>query len=244
MKRAIRCIVTLAAAAAVALAAGCSSGARPFVYEANPPKPGGERFPLRVAVLAFKDGTEDFAKRGSILNPDGLMYNTAKSGWLPAELWAKTLADDMSSSGVYRSVRFLYDLSELRDEDFHIEGTLKKAYVPGVPAARPTEYAFALRALRRTDKEPFWEKEVARSFLVPKNRYDGCGANVQCMVDRSHEDLNRVMRGMFAEAREDLEKKLATLPEGATGGGAGTKTAGPPAGESVDQTIEKILKGK
>ncbi len=244
MRHMVRWIGISLGAAFIALAAGCSSGARPFVYKANPPKPGAERFPLKVAVLAFKDGTEDFARRGSILNPDGLMHNAAKSGWLPAELWAKTLADDLSSSGVYRSVRFLYAPSELRDEDFHIEGTLEKAYVPGVPYEKPTEYAFALRAFRRTDKEPFWEKEVAKSFLVPRNRYDGCGANVQCMVDRSHEDLNRVMREMFAEAREDLEKKLASVSGSGAGGAAAGQAASPSAEESVELTIDKILKGK
>ena len=244
MRRAIRWIGISAAAGLFALVGGCASGTRPFVYEANPPKPGAERFPLKVAVLAFKDGTDDFAKRGNILNPDGLMYNVSRSGWVPAELWAKTLVDDMSASAAFRSVRFLYDRSELRDEDFHIEGTLKKAYVPGVPSEKPTEYDFALRAYRRTDKEPFWEKEVARSFLVPRNRYDGCGASVQCMVDRSHADLNRVMREMFAEAREDLEKKLASVSGSGAGGAAGDKTADRPTGESVETTIDKILKGK
>ncbi len=241
MRNASRWIGMMMAAAVFALA-GCSSGARPFVYKANPPKPGAERFPLKVAVLAFKDGTEDFTRRGSLLNPDGLTHNAARSGWLPAELWAKTLADDLSASGVFRSVRFLYDRSELRDEDFHIEGTLEKAYVPGVPYEKPTEYAFALRAFRKADKEPFWEKAVARSFLVPRNRYDGCGAKVQCMVDRSEEDLNRVMREMFAEAREDLAKTLAPV----SGSGA-AKPEGRPAdstGESVERTIDRILKGK
>ena len=233
----------LVAAVVLMSMSGCAPNSQ-FVYKPGPSEAGGVKLPVKIAVLPFKDGTEDFTKRGSILNPEGLMYNTAKSGWLPAELWAKTLADDMSSSGVYRAVRFLYDFSELRDEDFHIEGTLKKAYVPGVPAEKPTEYAFALRALRRTDKEPFWEKEVARSFLVPGNRYDGCGASVQCMVDRSHEDLNRVMREMFAEAREDLEKKLASVSGSGAGGAASGKAGSQPAGESVEQTIDKILKGK
>ncbi len=244
MRGMARWIGISAGAAVFAAVAGCSSGARPFVYKANPPKPGAERFSLKVAVLAFKDGTDDFTRRGSILNPDGLMHNAARSGWLPAELWAKTLAEDLSSSGVYRSVRFLYDRSELRDEVFHIEGTLEKGYVPGVPHEKPTEYAFAVKAFRGPNSEPFWEKTVARSFLVPGNRYDGCGAKVRCMVDRSEEDLNRVMREMFAEAREDLEKALPGLAAGGVAEGAAPKAGAQPSGESVDRTIEKILRGK
>jgi hypothetical protein len=244
MSRAVRCIGICLIAALFAPAAGCSSGVRPFVYQANPPKAGAERLPLKVAVLAFKDGTEDFTRRGSLLNPEGLTQNTARSGWLPAELWAKALADEMSSSGVYRSVRFLYDRSELRDEDFHVEGTLNKAYVPGFPSDRPTEYAFSLRAFRKADREPFWEKNVARSFVVPRNRYDGCGSSVRCAVDRSHEGQNRVMQGMFAEAREGLEKALAAASGSGAGGAATGQATGPPPGESVDHAIERILKGK
>ena len=243
LKRAFRSILVFAAAAAVALVAGCSAG-KPFVYEAGPPKTGGIRFPVKIAVLMFEDGTEDFTKRGSVLKPESLTYNAVKSGWMPPELWAKTLADDMAASGAFKSVRFIYHPSELRDDDFRIEGKVGKAYVSGDPFARPSEYAVALRALRKSDGKPFWEKEISRAWMIPKNLYDGCGMSAGCRVDRSHEDTNRMMREMCKEAREDLENKLAALSEGGTGNEAGTKQAEQPSAESVDRTIDKILKGR
>lgn len=58
-------------------------------------------------------------------------------------------------------------------------------------------------------------------------------------MDRSNEDSNRMMREMHPEARGGLEKKLAP---------ASWETAGPgaskPAPESVERTIERILREK
>ncbi|MBE0603325.1 MAG: hypothetical protein IH611_06805 [Deltaproteobacteria bacterium] len=106
--------------------------------------------------------------------------------FMPLELWAKTLADDMAASGAFKSVRFIYHPSELRDDDSRIEGKVGKAYVSGDPFARPSEYAIALRALRKTDGKPFWEKDISRAWMIPKNLYDGCGMSAECRVDRSH----------------------------------------------------------
>jgi len=244
MRRTVRRIGVSVCAAAFALVAGCASGTRPFVYEPGPTKAGGVRFPVKIAVLMFEDGTEDFTKRGSVLKPESLTYNAVKSGWMPPELWAKTLADDMAASGAFKSVRFIYHPSELMDDDFRIEGKVGKAYVSGDPFVRPSEYAIALRALRKADGKPFWEKEVSRAWMIPKNLYDGCGMSAGCRVDRSHEDTNRMMREMCKEAREDLEKTLSTLSEGGTEGGTGAKQADQSAAESVERTIDKILKGK
>ena len=77
---------------------------------------------MNIAVLPFKDGTEDFTKRGSTWNPEYLVYNLAKAGVygqitaLTPEFWAKASADDMAASGAFRAVRFIYSPTESTDE--------------------------------------------------------------------------------------------------------------------------------
>lgn len=116
--------------------AGEASGMT-FVYQPNVPVVGGPKFPVKVAVLPFKDGTEDFTKRGSIFASETLFYNLAKSGisgMIPAltpDLWAKAFADEMAASGAFRAVRFVYTPSELVDEDLFIEGAVLKATATG-----------------------------------------------------------------------------------------------------------------
>ena len=74
---------------------------------------------------------------------------------------------------------------------------------------------------------------------------EGCGnQDAQCKVGKMHADWNKWMSGVLAEARADLVGTLATLSEGGTGNEAGTKNADQPSAESVDRTIDKILKGK
>ncbi|MDA8121315.1 MAG: hypothetical protein M0Z38_01965 [Deltaproteobacteria bacterium] len=248
----------LIAAAALALLAGCVSNRNlagkasgtTFVYKPNAPAGGGQKLPVKVAVLPFKDGTEDFTKRGSVFDAENLKINLAKTGIagiitaLPPELWAKALADDMAASGAFRTVRFIYSPSELADEDFYIEGTLEKAYAAG-GWTRPSEYALGLRAVRRSDNNPAWEKKVTRELMSRKSDFDGCGASMQCMADRSHAVLNLTMQGMFTEARTDLMAALG-YPSGDSAGrdavGEGTST--PRDTESTEQTIERILKEK
>ncbi|MCR4310253.1 MAG: PDZ domain-containing protein [Deltaproteobacteria bacterium] len=220
----------LIAAMVLVLTAGCSVNST-FVYKPGGPATGGPKLPLKVAVLPFKDGTEDFTKRGGIFAPETLYYNLAKSGIsgtinaLTPDLWAKAFADDTAAAGSFRAVRFVYTPSELVDEDLYIEGTVLKATAAGA-WVNPSEFALGLRALRRADKTPVWEKEVSRAWKnSPATLYKGCGGMaVQCMVDRHHADTNRVMREMFAEARTDL---VATL-SGSQAGGGGTPPAGEP----------------
>ena len=69
---------------------------------------------------------------------------------------------------------------------------------------------------------------------------------IQCMVDRHHEDANRVMREIFAEARADLVATLASQ-SGIRAGEDGlppTASPTPQVPESVEQTIDRILEGK
>ena len=239
-------------ALALLLMAGCG-GNSTFVYKPGGPAAGGMKLPVKVAVLPFKDGTEDFIKRGSVLAPETLYYNLAKAGIggqmtaLTPDLWAKAFADDTAAAGVFRSVRFVYGPSELVDEDFYIEGTLEKATVSGA-WVNPSEFALGLRAIRRADKKPVWEKEVSRVWKnTPATLYKGCGSMaIQCMVDRHHADANRVMQEIFAEARADLVGTLGS-PSGSRAGEDGlppTASPAPQASESVEQTIDRILEGK
>ena len=228
--------------------AGCATAQ--FVYKPAPPMAGGPKLPVKVAVLPFKDGTEDFTKRGSVFDAENLKINLAKTGIagiitaVTPDLWAKAFADDMAASGAFRTVRFIYSPSELVDEEFHIEGTLEKAYVAG-GLTRPSEYVLGLRAVRRSDNEPVWEKKVTRELMSRESDFDGCGASMQCMADRSHAGMNLMMQGMFAEARTDLMAALG-YPSGDRAGrdAVGEGTSAPPAPESVEETIEKILKAK
>ena len=249
----------LVAAVALLLMVGCGINST-FVYKPGPPEAGGAKLPVKIAVLPFKDGTEDFTDRGSIFS--GGHYNLAKAGIaatmtpLTPELWAKSFAEELAVSGSFRSARFLYSPSELADEDFFVEGTLTKAYI-GKLWDDGNEFAISLRALARSDKRCVWEKEVSRAWKNTLALYKGCGGMaIQCMVDRHHADANRVMREMFVEAGADLVATLAALsgsragedglPPAASPGEArkdkGTST--PPAPESVEETIEKILKVK
>ncbi len=241
----------LITAMVLVLMAGCASVNTTFVYKPAPHMAGGPKLPVKVAVLPFKDGTEDFTRRGSVFDPESLMYNLAKSGIsgiitaVTPELWAKTFADDMAASGAFRAVRFVYSPSELVDEEFYIEGTVEKAYAAG-GWTRPSEYVLGLRAMRRADHRPAWERKVTRELMTRKSDFDGCGTNMRCIVDRSHAGMNLVMQGMFAEAREDLVRTVGP-PSGSRAGEGGPPPAAsptPPAQESVEGTIERILQGK
>lgn len=219
-----------------------------FTYKPGGPVVNGPRFPVKVAVLPFKDGTEDFTKRGSMFDPESLTFNVARSGIfgiispLTPELWAKAFADEMAASGSFRAVRFIYSPTELSDEELYIEGTLEKAYAAG-GFTKPSQYVLWLQAIRRSDNRNAWQKKVSRELLTRKSDFDPCGTNIQCMAERSHEGMNRLMQDMFAEARTDFiatqgftEKGRAELDP--------ANTATPLDPESIDETIEMILKGK
>jgi hypothetical protein len=209
---------------------------------------------VKVAVLPFKDATEDFTKRGNeLFDQEHLEYNLAKAGIgstitaLTPELWAKAFADDLAASGDFRGASFVFGASELKDEEYVIEGAVERAIFSGT-WDKPNEFAISLRALRRTDNRPSWEKRVARAWKTPPpgTLYDGCRMGPQCMVDRLHADLNKTMQGMFAEAREELVRTLATLSgsRGGTDDRPVAPSSAPPSSESVDETIEGILKGR
>jgi len=236
------------AAVALLLMAGCAVNTA-FVYKPNAVPAGGPKLPVKVAVLPFKDGTEDFTDRGSVFSSGH--YNLAKSGVsgaitaLTPEMWAKSFSDDLAASGGFRSVRFIYSPSELVDEDFFVEGTLTKAYA-GKARDDLNVFALSLRALTKSDKRLVWEKEVTKEWKIPSGINKGCGMGIQCSVDRYHAQHNKAMQEIFAEARTDLVATLASL-SGNRAGEDGLPPAAsptPPAPESVEQTIDRILQEK
>jgi hypothetical protein len=240
--------ILIAMLALVSLA-GCATGNFGFVYKPGVPAAAGPKLPAKLAVLAFRDGTEEFATRGSIFALDSYTVNLVKGGIpgtasaLTPELWGKAFADDLTASGGFQSVRFVYGPSELVDEDFRVEGTVEKAYAAGSPE-KPYEIAIGFRALRRTDNRLVWEKEVTRVW-TPRIVY-GCGLGVKCVQDQRYSDLNQVMQGIFAEAGTDLKNTLSSL-SGSRAGGDGLPVVAPPASqvpESSEGEITRILEGK
>lgn len=230
------------------LMAGCSVNEK-FVYMPTTPVGDVQKLPVKIAVLPFKDGTENFTTRGTIFN--GMTHNLAKGGItiqitaLTPELWAKAFANDMAASGAFRTVRFIYSPSELSDEDFYIDGTLRKAYF-FTDGSLSNEFTLGLRTVQRVGNKLVWEKEVTKAWKLPNDIFDGCGLGQQCKNDRLHAEINRVMRGLFEEARTDLVRSLG----GQSGNQAGDAGIAPTTfplpldSESVDSEIEKALNGK
>ncbi len=257
------------AAAILVLAAGCAAnttladrrGGATFIYKPAGPAAGARMAPVKVAVLAFSDGTADFKQSGSIFGHG--QFNLAKTGIsgiteaLTPELWAKSFADDLAASGLFRSAVFRYGASELVDEEFVVEGALKKAY-GAISLEDLNELAFAVKVVRRADGRPLREIEVARTYRTEPGIVKGCGASMSCVRERCHADLNARMAEMFAEARAGLVAAVRSGSEGAseddalrdvisaTGEPVAASTQEPatPASDSAEQTIERILKGQ
>ncbi len=245
MKRAMRYSAALAVAAGLALAAGCSVNTK-LVYVPNPPAADAPKLPAKVAVLPFEDGTENFTYRGGLFGKG--QYNLGKAGVaggmgaLPPEFWGKSFADELAASGTFRSSRFVYGRSEVREEDYLVEGTLKKADFAS-SWEFPNAILASFRATRMSDGKRVWEKESGASWESP-DVSTACAVSMKCSIGKAHEDWNRRMNAVLAEARKDFVAALAALAEGGPGGSAGPKAAEQPAGEPVDRTIENILKGK
>ncbi len=258
MRHRVRAWTFPLAAAALVLAAGCGGNSK-FVYKPGPPGAGGAQLPAKVAVLAFKDGTADFKQSGSIFGRG--QFNLVKTGIagisdaLTPEFWAKSFADDLAASGAFRSARFLYGASELVDEEFFVEGTVKKVY-GAISLEDLNEIELDLRAVRSADNRLLWEKRVAREWKTSPDIVKGCGASMACVAERCHEDMNARMQAIFAEARADLARTVGSrsgngdeagdLRDGPSAAGEAVE-AKPPAQtspESAERTIERILKGQ
>lgn len=224
---------------------GCTTNST-FVYKTSETAEAGRKLPVKLAVLPFADGTEDFTKRGSVLAPATLSYNLAKGGIsglitaLTPEFWAKSFVDETAASGDFRAVRFLYGPQELSDEDYLVEGTVEKATFAGNYQG-PNDFVLALKATRRANNRTVWRKTISHTWGTPqKTLYAGCGEfGSQCIVDRHKEDILRAMRAIFSTARADLVAGLAAPTEAGL-----DELATEPRPGSVDATIEEILKAR
>jgi len=196
---------------------------------------------MKAAVVAFEDGTEPFADRGSYVS--GYVFNLAKAGInglalnagaafsvspLPPELWAKSFAEDLRASGIFRSVAFVFTLSELSDEDLVVEGLLTKAYFH-TKRNEPDEFALNLRARRAAGGSPVWEGEIRKTSAKPPGVVGILG---DYRIDRVHAYLSGVMQGMFAEARGEIVRAVAA---------PATTEPAPSLGDSPEEVIRRIL---
>src|SRR5512138_3860751 len=140
-----RLLVTLA----LAMLAGCAPGTT-FVYKPGPPEAGGLKLPVKIAVLPFEDGTGEFKSRRSASDPKRREFNLVQSAIpgtttaLTPELLAKAFADDLAASGGFRSVRFVFSMAEIADEDLLLGGTVEKASYSGPARDRTYGVAIAL----------------------------------------------------------------------------------------------------
>jgi len=229
--------------------AGCGVNST-FVYKPAAPAAGGPKLPVKVGVLPFKDGTENFKQTGSIFSL-GTVFNLVKGGMpstitpLPPELWSKLFADELAASGTFRVVRFVYTRAEFPEADLWIDGMVMKAYWPNSIEAR-NRFALSFSVRRGGDNEVVFEREVARESNMPADLNKGCGLGIQCAIDKIHAEVNRQMQALFAAARADLVSTLASGSGSRSGEGGLPPAASPvpPPSESTEQTIDRILRSK
>lgn len=233
----------VALAAVLVLAAGCAPNVA-FVYKPDASAVGGEKVPAKVVVLAFANGTEDFRQRGSMLtgghvNMARADYPGMMSGLTPQQM-ARFFADDLASSGAFRSVRFAFDVSEAAADEVIVEGVVLAANLAifGTDASR---FAVRLKARTRKDGEAFWEREVSREASLGSGYGVGCGLSVRCSLDKCHAHHNRMLQGIFLEARRDL---VAALGRGGDLGNAGKAPPGKDGSRSIDDLIGSIVEEK
>ncbi len=222
--------------------AGCSSG---FVYQRKPdPVQDARKLPVKVAVVAFEDGTRDFTSEGNIIgghvfnlartNINGLSLNTGAAfsvSSLPAAKWSKSLAEDMAASGAFRSVKFMFAPSEVTDEDIVVEGALTKAYFTTIND-KPDEFVLHLKVRKVPDNTVVREGDAGRSAVRPRGLTSGCFTYGGCVIDRIHGYLNGVMQGIFADIRLDLVRALESPPD---------KKPDIPGQDSPEEVIKRIL---
>lgn len=222
--------------------AGCSSG---FVYQRKAdPAQDGPKVPVKVAVLAFEDGTRDFTSEGNLFSGsvfnlartdiNGLSLNTGAAfsvSSLPAAQWSRFLAEDMAASGAFRSVKFVFGPSEVTDEEIVVEGALTKAYFTTI-SDKPDEFVLHLKVRRMPDNTVVREGDVGRIAVGPRGLLASCLTYGGCVVGRIHEYLNGVMQGIFADVRRDLVRALAPPP---------AEKPGVPGQDSPEEVIKRIL---
>lgn len=206
----------------VSVLSGCSPG---FVYQRKPgPTVDGKALPVKIAVVAFEDGTRGFTREGNLIG--GYVFNLARTDIngirintgaafnvpsLPAVGWSKALAEDLAASGTFRSVKFLYSPAERTDEEIVVEVALTKAYYTTI-TDKPDEFVLHLRVRRMVDNAVVREGDAGKIGVRPRDLTKGCLYG-GCVIDRIQAYLNGVMQGIFADVRRDLVLALAPHDE-------------------------------
>jgi hypothetical protein len=223
--------------------AGCSSGFK-YQRKAEPAQDSPKQLPVNIAVVAFEDKTRDFTSEGNIFS--GYLFNLARTDingtWLlagaafsvsslPAAQWSKVLAEEMSVSGAFRTVKFVFSPSEVPDGEIVVEGALTKAYFTTIND-KPDEFMLHLKARKTHDNTVAWEGDVGKIAVRPGGLTTTCLGYGGCVVGRIHEYLNGVMQGIFADVRRDLVLALAPPPE---------KKPDVPGQTSPEEVIKNIL---
>jgi len=220
-----------------------------FAYKpATAKTPGGPaKFALRVAVLAFEDGTENFTKRGSPFG--GYEFNLARTGInglavgtgaayevspMPPVFWARALVDDLSASGEFAAARLVFSRSELAGDDILVEGVLKHASMNNKPKQEPDRFALHLRFFRLPDRAVLWEGDVGRAVIRPKDLTRGCMTG-SCAIARINDYLNDVMRAVFSDARAALNSALSPRV---------APPRKPEGGEPTEELLERLLRNE
>jgi hypothetical protein len=220
------------------LLAGCSVNPT-FVYKPSAPAWGVQKLPVKVAVVAFQDGTGDETMRMTPSGPSHVnLANTGIEYRIDAQttdLWAMAFAKELAASGAFQAVRFVYGAAEAREDELVIEGIVTRADLAISGAATPDRLSLGLTARRTKQGGVFWEKTVSRERT--QGYMYKCGLSWQCYSDTLHAYYNKLLTGMFREAGQDLAAALAR--------GGGNERSGESGNTgSADDTIEGILKGK
>lgn len=212
------------------LVSGCSTE---LAYVPNPPIAQRPYVHGKVAVLAFEDKTEDFTFQGKKFPLDGT-FNLAKGKdvmtglpHLYPPLLAKLFTEDLKNSGVFESVRFVFDRSELFGEDMVIEGVIEQAnaYVRSSLAGGGGSRASLIIKFKGTtmaDQKVVWTNVFTKNvdfppFVAPATTLAGG------------------LKAVFGEARQDLLQKL-----GAISAPPGSTQEAPSSGKSIEEIFKQL----
>jgi hypothetical protein len=213
------------------LVSGCSTE---LAYVPNPPIAQRPLSPMKVAVLAFEDKTEDFTFQGKKFPLDGT-FNLAKGKdvmtglpHLYPPLLAKLFADDLKNSRAFESVKFVFDRSELLGEDMVIEGVVEQAnaYCRSQWAAGGYMSRYSLiiklKGTTKADQKVVWTNVFTKNadftpFVAPATTLAGG------------------LQAVFGEARQDLLQKLGVIsaPPGST-------QEAPSSGKSIEEIFKEL----
>ncbi len=223
--------------------AGCSSGFK-YQRKAEPAQEASKQLPVKIAVVAFEDRTRNFTSEGNLFS--GYLFNLARTDingtWLlagaafsvsslPAAQWSKALAEEMSSSGAFRTVKFVFSPSEVTEEEIVVEGALTKAYFTTING-KPDEFMLHLKARKAHDNTVAWEGDVGKIGVRPGGLTTTCLGYGGCVVGRITGYLNGIMQGIFVDVRRDLILALAPPP---------AKNPDGPGQASPEEVIKNIL---